>query len=312
VSSASSSLASFLGRRLLAAFLVLLAVVSLTFLAIRSAPGSPFVSEKAIPAAVLHQLQVHYRLEGTLGEQYLDYVSGLVRGDLGLAIHYKNRTVAEILLQSFPVSLTIGAVAFVIAMGTGILLGTFAAVRHNRAGDRGAMLLALLGISLPSFVLAPLSILAFGIGLRWLPVAGWGGLRELVLPSICLALPYAAAVARLMRTSLLEVLQHDYVRTARAKGLPEGRVVYVHALKVAILPVITYAGPLAANLMTGSLVVEQIFAIPGIGPFFVNSVLNRDIFLVGGVVLVYSTLLVLFNIVVDVLCAALDKRIRMQ
>ncbi len=305
------SFGGFLARRLIAAVLVLFVVVSLTFLAMRFAPGSPFTTERAIPAAILHQLEANSHLDGTLGEQYLDYIGKLVHGDLNWSLHYKNRKVAEILGQAFPVSLTIGACAFVIAMGAGIALGAFAAVRHNQAGDRGAMLLALLGISLPSFVLAPLAVLFFGIGLRWFPVAGWGGVRELILPSVCLALPYAASVARLMRTSLLEVLHHDYVRTARAKGAPEGRVVYVHALKVAILPVLTYAGPLAANLMTGSLVVEQIFAIPGIGPFFVNSVLNRDLFLVGGVVLVYSTLLVLFNIVVDALCAAIDKRIRM-
>ncbi|SDU21534.1 oligopeptide transport system permease protein [Verrucomicrobium sp. GAS474] len=306
----SVSFAGFLARRLLSGALVLFVVVSLTFLAMRFAPGNPFTTERAIPEAVLHQLQARYNLAGTRGEQYFNYLGSLAHGDLGPSIRYKNRTVGEILAQSLPVSMAIGACAFVIAMTAGIALGSFAAVRHNQAGDRGAMLLSLLGISLPSFVLAPLAILLFGVGLRWFPVAGWGGPRELILPSVCLALPFAASVARLMRTSLLDVLQQDYVRTARAKGVAEGRVVYVHALKVAILPVLAYAGPLAANLMTGSLVVEQIFAIPGIGPFFVNSVLNLDIFLVGGVVLVYSFLLVLFNIVVDVLCAMLDKRIR--
>jgi len=303
-------MSSFILRRLAAAIPVLFMVATLSFILMRLAPGSPFSQERAIPEAILHQLEAHYQLDGTPGEQYRNYLGDLWHGDLGLSTQYRNRTVNEILAQALPVSLTIGAAAFAIAMGVGIWLGAFAAVHHNRVGDRMAMLAALLGISSPVFVIAPLCILFFGIYLNWLPVAGWGGPRELILPAVCLGLPFAASVARLMRTSLLEVLSQDFVRTARAKGLPESRVVYRHAMKVAILPVISYAGPLAANLLTGSLVVEQIFAIPGIGPFFVNSVLNRDVFMVGGVILIYSVLLITFNLIVDVLYAGLDRRIR--
>lgn len=230
---------------------------------------------------------------------------------MGLSTRYRNRTVNEVLKQTLPVSLTLGAAAFVVALGIGVGLGSFAAVFHNRAADRLAMFAALLGISLPVFVLAPLFILLFGVAWKWVPVAGWGGFRELILPAVCLALPFAAAIARLMRASLLDVLGQDFIRTARAKGMTEERVVLVHALKVAILPVVSYAGPLAANLLTGSLVIEQLFAIPGIGPFFVNSVLNRDLFMVGGIVLLYSVLLIGFNIVVDILYAWLDRRIRL-
>lgn len=262
--------------------------------------------------AALRQVEAKFDLSGSRTEQLFRYLGHLVRGDLGPSIQYRNRTVNEIVAQSLPVSLTVGAAAFVVAMGAGIWLGTFAAVRHNKAGDRGAMFLALLGISTPVFVLAPLLILLLGIWLRWLPIVGWGGPKELILPAVCLAAPFAASVARLMRTSLLEVLGQDFIRTARAKGLSEGRVVYGHALKVAILPVLSYAGPLAANLLTGSLVVETVFAIPGVGPFFVNSVLNKDYFMIGGIVLVYSLLLVAFNLVVDIAYAALDKRIRLQ
>lgn len=303
---------AFLLRRALASLFVLFTVATLTFLLVRAMPGSPFSTERALPEATLRQVEAKYDLSGTRFEQLFHYYGHLGRGDLGPSTQYWNRTVNEIVAQSLPVSLTVGAAAFVLAMGIGIWLGTFAAVHHDKAGDRGAMLLALLGISTPVFVLAPLLVLLLGVWLEWLPIVGWGGPQELILPAFCLAAPFAASVARLMRTSLLEVLNQDFVRTARAKGLPEYRVVYGHALKVAILPVLSYAGPLAANLLTGSIVIESLFAIPGIGPFFVNSVLNKDVFMVGGIVLTYSVLLILFNLLVDVAYAALDKRIRLS
>jgi len=302
----------FILRRILFALPVLFLVATLSFLLMRLAPGSPFTKERAIPAAILRQLEVRYNLNGSLPQQYGGYLRDLAHGDLGLSTQYRNRTVNEIIGQTLPVSLTVGAAAFAIALGVGIWAGTYAAVRHNRAGDRAAMTGALLGISLPVFVIAPLAILLFGVGLRWVPVAGWGTPRQLILPALCLGLPFAAAVARLMRTSLLEVLGQDFIRTARAKGQTEGKIVYRHALRVALLPVVSYAGPLAANLLTGSIVIETIFALPGIGPFFVNSVLNKDVFMVGGIVLLYSTLLIFFNLVVDVLYAVLDRRVRIS
>jgi oligopeptide transport system permease protein len=302
----------FILRRVLVALPVLFIVATLSFLLMRLAPGSPFTKERAIPAAILRQLEAHYNLNGSLPQQYGGYLRDLAHGNLGLSTQYRNRTVNEIIGQTLPVSLTVGAAAFAVALGVGIWVGTYAAVRHNRWGDRAAMTGALLGISLPVFVIAPLAVLLFGIGLRWVPVAGWGSPRQLILPALCLGLPFAAAVARLMRASLLEVLGQDFIRTARAKGQTERKIVYRHALRVALLPVVSYAGPLAANLLTGSIVIETIFALPGIGPFFVNSVLNKDVFMVGGVVLLYSTLLIAFNIVVDVLYAVLDRRVRIS
>lgn len=303
---------TFILRRLLLAIPVLFVVISLTFLLMRLTPGNPFSADRAIPPAVLKKLEAKYQLNGTLWQQYTGYLSDLARGDLRLSTKYLNRSVNEILAQTLPVSATLGSLAFVIALGSGVVLGAYAAVHQNAWQDRAAMLTALLGISLPAFILAPLAILFFAIYLPLFPVAGWGDFDQIVLPAICLALPFAATIARLMRTSMLEVLRLDFVRTARAKGLPEHVVIFRHALKVAILPVVSYSGPLAASILTGSIVVEQIFKIPGLGPFFINSVLNRDLFMVGGTVLVYSVALILFNIVVDVLYFVLDRRIKLD
>lgn len=303
---------SFLTRRLLFAIPVMWAVLTATFFLIRLAPGSPFSADRAVSDAVREQLAERYHLNGSIGQQYLDYLGQVVlHGNFGPSLQYKNRTVNEVIAQTLPVSMTLGALAFVLALTIGIVLGTWAAVHHRQGIDRGAMLVALLGISVPGFILAPLLILWWGLHWQIFPVAGWGTPWHVVLPAICLASPFAAAVARLTRTSMLEVLQQDFVRTARAKGLAQMVVVYRHALRVALLPVVSYAGPLAANLLTGSLVVEQIFTIPGIGPFFINSVLNRDYYMVGGVALVYSGFLIFFNLFVDVLYHVLDKRIRL-
>jgi oligopeptide transport system permease protein len=208
-----------------------------------------------------------------------------------------------------PVSVTLGGIAFCLATSIGVFLGCLAASYQHSWIDRSAMLGALVAISLPSFVIGPLLVLIFAIYFPLFPVGGWGNLQSLILPSITLAAPYAAYIARLTRASMLEVLTQDFVRTARAKGLPESQVVYKHALRVAILPVVSFLGPLAANLLTGSIVVESIFSIPGAGGFFVNSVLNRDGFLLAGVVIVYCALLVLFNLVADILYGVLDRRI---
>jgi ABC-type dipeptide/oligopeptide/nickel transport system permease component len=210
-----------------------------------------------------------------------------------------------------PVSVQLGSLAFILAITAGVSLGAYAALHQHKPQDRWAMLAALLGISLPNFILAPLLILLLAITVPLLPVAGWGSWDQIILPACCLALPFAASLARLMRGSMLEVLHQDFVRTARAKGLNEKQVFYRHTLKVALLPVVSYCGPLAAGVLTGSIVIEQIFRIPGLGPFFVNSVLNRDLFLVCGTVLVYSSFLIFFNLVVDVLYHFLDRRIKL-
>ncbi len=303
---------AYILRRIAALAFVLFVVVSATFFLIRLSPGGPFDAERKLPEAIEKQLLAKYKIDGPLWQQYSGYLADLVRGDLRLSTKYRNRTVNEILAQTLPVTLALGAVAFLVATLAGVWLGSYAAMHRRRAGDTAAMLAALLAISLPSFVIGPLAILIFALGLEWLPVGGWGGLSHLVLPALVLAAPYVAYIARLMRSSLLETLNQDFVRTARAKGVSERAVLYKHALRVAILPVISFLGPLAANLLTGSIVVETVFHIPGAGGFFVNSILNRDGFLLGGVVIVYCVLLVVFNLVVDLAYTLLDRRIQLD
>jgi oligopeptide transport system permease protein len=297
-------------RRLASLPMVLFCVVTITFFLMRLSPGGPFDSERKLPPAIEKQLLAKYRLDGPVLDQYTGYIKDLLHGDLRLSTKYRNRSVNEILAQTLPVTLTLGATSLLIAVALGIWLGAFAAARPGTMAEGASLAASLLAISLPSFVLGPLLILVFSIKLAWLPVGGWGTPQQLLLPAITLALPYAAVIARLLHDSLRETLREDFVRTARAKGLTEGTVVYRHALRVAILPVISYLGPLAANLLTGSIVVETIFHIPGAGGFFVNSILNRDGFLLGGVVIVYCVLLVLFNLAVDISYRILDRRIR--
>jgi len=299
----------FVVRRFIALVAVL---VSLTFIAIRISPGGPFDAERKLPPAIEQELLAKYQLDGPLWEQYRDYIGDLLQGDLRLSTKYRNRTVNEILAQTLPVTFALGGTAFILATLGGVWLGVIAAVGHGSWKDATAMLFALLAISLPAFIVGPLLILVFALWLHWFPVGGWGGPIHLVLPAITLAAPYVAYIARIMRSSMLDTMQDDFVRTARAKGVSEKALIYKHALRVAILPVISFLGPLAAHLLTGSIVVETIFHIPGAGGFFVHSVLNRDGFLLGGVVIVYCTLLVLFNLVVDITYSVLDRRIRIN
>jgi oligopeptide transport system permease protein len=299
----------FIAKRMLGLVVVLFCVVSITFFLIRLMPGGPFDRERKLPERIEKALLAKYKLDGPILNQYFGYLGDLLHGDLRLSTKYRDRSVNEILADALPVSATLGGIAFILATIGGVFVGSLAASHQHSWIDRSAMLGALLAISLPSFVIGPLLILIFAIYTQLLPVGGWGTLRSLILPSITLAAPYAAYIARLTRASMLEALTQDFVRTARAKGLPESQVIYKHALKVAILPVVSFLGPLAANLLTGSIVVENIFSIPGAGGFFVNSVLNRDGFLLGGIVIVYCALLVGFNLLVDILYAWLDRRI---
>jgi oligopeptide transport system permease protein len=303
---------AILVRRLLQALPVLFIVVSLTFLLVRIAPGNPFSGDKKIAPEILAQLEEQYDLHGSLGHQYAQYLGKVVRGNLGLSTQYRNRTVNEIIGQALPVSMVLGSLAFALALGVGIPCGAIAAVRHNTGGDRALTLLALLGISVPSFVVAPVLVMIFAIWLNVLPSYGWGSPDQIILPAICLAIPFAATIARLTRGSLLEVLKLDFIRTARAKGLPENIVLFRHALKVAILPVIGYSGPAVAGILVGSIVIEKLFGIPGIGQFFVNSILDRDPFTTSGVVVVFSVFLIFFNLVADVLYFIVDRRVKME
>jgi ABC-type dipeptide/oligopeptide/nickel transport system permease component len=303
---------AILVRRLLQALPVLFIVVSLTFLLVRIAPGNPFSGDKKIAPEILAQLEEQYDLHGSLGHQYAQYLGKVARGNLGLSTQYRNRTVNEIIGQALPVSMVLGSLAFALALGIGIPCGAIAAVRHNTAGDRALTLLALLGISVPSFVVAPVLVMIFAIWLNVLPSYGWGSPDQIILPAFCLAIPFASTIARLTRGSLLEVLKLDFIRTARAKGLPENIVLFRHALKVAILPVIGYSGPAVAGILVGSIVIEKLFGIPGIGQFFVNSILDRDPFTTSGVVVVFSVFLIFFNLVADVLYFLVDRRVKIE
>ncbi len=297
-------------QRLASMLGVLFCVVTITFLLIRVSPGGPFDGERKIPAEIERQLLAKYKLDGSLWQQYSGYLGDLVRGDLRLSTKYRNRSVNEILAQTLPVTLVLGGMSFLIAVVAGVWLGTVAAMRRRTWRDHAAMFAALAAISLPSYITGPLLILLFALTLGWLPAGGWGGVSHLILPALTLAAPAAAVIARLMRGSMVETLEMDFVRTARAKGVGETAVVYRHALRIAILPVVSYLGPLAAHLLTGSIVVETVFHIPGAGGFFVHSIMNRDGFLLGGMVIVYCLLLVCFNLLVDVAYGLLDRRIK--
>jgi oligopeptide transport system permease protein len=303
---------AFFLRRSLSLLVVLFCVITVTFFLVRMAPGGPFSRERKIPPAIEKQLLARYKLDGTLWQQYSDYLKDVVRGDLRLSTKYRDRSVNELIADSMPISATLGLLAFLIATIGGVWLGTLAALRHHTWIDTSSMLSALALISIPTFVTGPVLVLVFALRLGWLPVGGWSSISGLVLPSITLAGPYIAYIARLMRTSMLEVLGQDFVRTAKAKGLTDTQVVYRHALKVAILPVVSFIGPLAANLLTGSIVVETIFNIPGAGGFFINSIQNRDVFLLLGITIVYCALLVVLNVVVDVAYTLLDRRIQLH
>jgi len=312
---------AFVVRRFFLMLVVLFCVVTVTFFLVRATPGGPFSRERKLSPAVEEQLLKRFNLTGPLWRQYATYLGvmrnpaghfdGLFQGNLQISTKYRDRTVNDLIAQRLPVSAVLGGVAFVLATTLGVWLGSIAAVRRDTRVDFAAMLAALALISVPTFVIGPLLALVFAIWWRLFPVGGWSSPASLVLPAVTLAGPYIAYVARLMRSSMLEVLGQDFVRTARAKGLAERRVIYKHALKVALLPVVSFLGPLAANLLTGSIVVEMVFNIPGMGGFFVNSILNRDYFLVGGVVIVYCALLVVMNLVVDLAYSALDPRIRL-
>ncbi len=297
--------------RILQGIPVLLIVASITFALLRFLPGGPFEREKALPPEILRNIEARYHLDEPLGRQYLRYLADLARGDLGPSYKYVGRDVSQILGEALPVSLMLGAVAFVLACVFGVAMGLLAAVWRGSAADRGIMLLALFGVSMPSFVLAAVLVLGVGLGLGWLPAALWEGPLYAVLPAITLAALPTAYVAQLTRTSVIEVIDLDHVRTARAKGLSEMRVRLRHVLRNALLAVVTYFGPLLAVLLTGSFVVEQIFAIPGIGRFFVTAVTNRDYPLVMGVTLLYAVLVVAANLAVDLLYGWLDPRIRL-
>ena len=301
-------------RRLLGAVPTLFLVIVLAFLLVHAAPGGPFDDERALPPEIEANIQAAYHLDEPLPMQFLRYVGGVVRGDFGPSYSYRDHTVSELIGRSFPISLQIGALAMLLAAIAGVGIGIVAALRQNTPLDKVVMGFAMTGISIPVFVIAPLLVLLLAVNLQWLP-ASWTGSRgasRLLLPVVSLALPQIAYVARLTRASLIEVLSSDFIRTARAQGLGTAAIIRYHALKPAMLPVLSYLGPAVAAVLTGSVVVEEIFGIPGLGQLFVRGSLNRDYTLVLGVVIFYASLIVLLNLVVDLLYGVIDPRIRQR
>jgi oligopeptide transport system permease protein len=304
----------YLVRRLMISVPTLLIIVTIAFFMMRVAPGGPFDQERALPPEIERNMLAAYNLNAPLIVQYWDYLKGVIHGDFGPSFKYRDFTVAELLWSGFPASLRVGGIAIALAVVIGITLGTIAALRQNSGIDYAVMATAMTGITIPNFVMAPLLTLVLGVYLGWLPVAGWGGgaPRFLILPVIALALPQIAYIARLTRGSMIETLNANFVRTARAKGLREQIVVVRHTLRGALLPVISYLGPATAQIMTGSVVIETIFGIPGIGRYFVQGALNRDYTLVMGTVIVYGVLIILLNLVVDLLYGLLDPKVKQR
>jgi oligopeptide transport system permease protein len=288
-------------------------VVTVAFFMMRAAPGSPFDLDRKLPPEIERNVMAKYGMDRPLPEQYVNYLKDVARGDLGPSLKYKDKSVLQILQENYQVSLILGLSALVLGAGVGVSLGVLAALRQNGGADYGVMTLAILGVCIPTFVTAPLLVLLFGSWLQVLPSGGWNGgaLPNIVLPIAVLALPQVAIISRLTRAGMIEVLRSNSVRTARAKGLPAHRIVARHALRPALLPLVSYLGPACAGLITGSLVVEKLFNLPGLGKFFVISALQRDYTVVMGMVIVYAALILALNLLADLLYAALDPRVRL-
>lgn len=299
-----------LGKRLLVAPLVLLVLVSATFFLIRLAPGGPFSAERDFPPEVEAALNQRYHLDRPLHIQYLSYLGNLLKGDLGPSLKHRGRTVNQIVADHLPVSLVLGALGICLACTVGVAAGLVSALRPRTWIDYTAMGACVLGISLPVFVIGPILQTILARKLHWLPVSGIGTPRHLILPALALALPFAARFARLTRAGMLEVLGEDFIRTARSKGLSDQAVLLKHAVRGGLLPVVSYLGPAIASVTTGSLVIERIFNIPGLGREFIESALSRDYTLVMGTVVVYGTMIVLCNLLADLVYMILDPRVR--
>jgi oligopeptide transport system permease protein len=300
--------------RLLGAIPTLLLIATLAFALLHAAPGGPFDAQKRMLPAVQQRIEARYHLDEPLWRQYLRYLGDLARGNLGPSFVYRDTSVNDIIAQGLPVDATVGLSALGLALLLGGGIGIVAALRQGQPADYLPMALAIVGVSVPSFVVAPLLILIFAVQLHWLPAGDWvaGSLSHLALPAIALSLPYIGSIARLMRGSTLEVLRSPFIRTAYAKGLPPRWILFRHALRAAMTPLVSYLGPAIAGLVTGSIVVETIFGLPGIGRFFITAALNRDYTLVMGITIVYGALIILFNLLADLCYAWIDPRVRLQ
>lgn len=302
----------FIGKRFLEMIPVLFVIATLTFFMVRLAPGGPFTTEKSIPPEIQKKLEAFYGLNKPLFQQYLDYMGNLLKGDLGPSFKYATWSVNELIWSAFPVSLELGCYGLAIALTLGLGAGIIASLRQNSAADHISMSLAMLGICVPTFVIGPLLILVFGLALGWVNASGWDFPRDRILPSLTLGFFYAAYIARLARGGMLEILNQEFIRTARAKGASPKRVILKHALKGGLLPVVAFLGPAVADIITGSFVVETIFQVPGLGRFFVTAAFNRDYTMVLGTVLFYAVLIILLNLVVDIVQVWLNPRLRFE
>jgi oligopeptide transport system permease protein len=305
-------MSAFILRRLLIAVPTLFIIATASFFLMRAAPGGPFDAEADLEPEVLENIRAAYDLDKPLLEQFRIYVSNALRGDFGPSLVYKDFSVTELVAIGLPVSIKLGVWAMIVALLVGGLAGIIASLRQNRFVDHAIMAMAMTGIAIPSFVVAPILALFFGLYLRLLPVAGWndGAWQNMILPVVALALPQVAIIARLVRGGMLEVLRSNFVRTARAKGLSETRVVLAHVLRSAMIPLVGYLGPALAGIMTGSLVIELIFNLPGVGRYFIQGALNRDYPLVMGVVVIYASMIIVLNLLSDLAYAGLDPRVR--
>ena len=302
-------MARYVLRRIGSALVILWVIISITFVLMHAIPGGPFTSEKKLPPQVKASIEAKYHLDDPLWKQYADYIGGVVTGDLGPSYKYEGRSVNDIIGESFPVSAQLGLLALCVAIVGGIAAGAISAMRPNGIIDYVITFISTLGISVPTFIIGAVLVYVVGFELRWLPVEMWRGPSYMILPVLTLAAQPMAFIARLTRSGLLDVYQQEYIRTARAKGLGAWNILIRHALGNAILPVITYIGPLAASLLTGSFIVETIFAIPGLGQYFVTSIYNRDYTVILGVTVFYSTLIVVLNIIVDMIYPIIDPRV---
>lgn len=302
----------FIIKRLLEAIPTLFILITFSFFLMRLAPGNPFTSERAYPPEVMANIEAKYHLNEPLYKQYFIYLKDLSQGDFGPSFKYKDQSVNDLIGSAFPVSFKLGAIAFVFAVIIGVFAGTFAALKQNSKWDYIVMSFAMTGVIIPSFVFAPLLVLFFAIYLKWLPAGGWNGgqLYYMVLPVLSLTIGYVAGIARITRGSMIEVLHSNFIRTAKAKGLPMRKIILKHALRPALSPVITYLGPAFVGIITGSIVIESVFGLPGIGQLFVNGALNRDYSLVLSLTILVGSLTILFNTIVDILYAVIDPKIR--
>ncbi|PTB34300.1 oligopeptide ABC transporter permease OppB [Photobacterium phosphoreum] len=302
----------FIAKRILEAIPTLLVLITISFFLMRFAPGSPFTSDRPLPPEVLANIEAKYGLDKPVSEQYITYLGNIVQGDFGPSFKYKDFTVNELVSKALPVSAKIGFFAFIFALVMGVSVGTLAALKQNTWLDYTIMSTAMAGVVMPSFILAPVLIYIFAINLQWLPAGGWqdGSFKFVILPMLGMALLYVATFARITRGSMIETLNSNFIRTARAKGLSYRHIILKHALRPALLPVVSYMGPAFVGIITGSVVIETIFGLPGIGKLFVNAAFNRDYSLVLGITILIGSLTIIFNAIVDIVLAMIDPKIR--